>query len=112
MTSPQSWLRKPRATVRIDTTVPWAAWMKLLRRQFSGGKAETGPRIEVLDRLSLGGKKSLLLISIEDRHMLVGIGEDAAPSIHNIESRRQIGTSRLSADCKTNALRSRKRVRG
>jgi len=85
--------------------------MKVLRRRFSGGKAETGPRIEVLDRLSLGGKKSLLLVSIEDRHLLVGVGEDAAPSIHNIEGRRQIGASRLSAGCKKNALRSRKQVR-
>lgn len=110
MTSLQSWLRKPRATVRIDTTRPWAVWMKLLRRQFGGGKAESGPRIEVLDRLPLGGKKSLLLISIEDRRLLVGVGEDAAPSIHSIESRRLIGASRLSGGCNRNALGRRKQV--
>lgn len=111
MTSLQSWLRKPRATIRIDTTVPWAGWMKLLRRQFRGGAIETGLSIEVVDRLALGGKNSLLLITIENSHMLVGVGENAAPTIHRVESRRQIGTSRLCDGRKRNALASRKQVR-
>jgi Flagellar biosynthesis protein, FliO len=81
MTSLQAWLSKPRATVRVDRTVPWSAWMKALRRPFSSRQADTRPRIEILDRLSLGGKKSLLLIAIEGRRLLVGVGEDAAPSI-------------------------------
>jgi flagellar biogenesis protein FliO len=95
MTSLQSWLSKPRATVRIDTVVPWAAWMKMLRRPFGSGKPDLRPRIEVLDRLALGGKKSLLLISIEDRQLLVGVGEDATPSIVHFEGERRVSSNLL-----------------
>jgi flagellar biogenesis protein FliO len=96
MTALQNWLSKPRTTVRIDTTVRWAGWMKLLRRPFSGRQADLRPRIEVLDRLSLGGKKSLLLISIEGRRLLVGVGEDAAPSVSGLDEVCRAGPSRIS----------------
>ena len=96
MTALQNWLSKPRTTVRIDTTVRWAGWMKLLRRPFSSRRADLRPRIEVLDRLSLGGKKSLLLISIEGRRMLVGVGEDAAPSVSGLDEVCRAGLSRIS----------------
>jgi hypothetical protein len=88
MKSLQSWLSRPRATVRIDTTIPWSGWIKILRRPFGSGKPDVRPRIEVLDRLALGGKKSLLLIAIEERRLLIGVGENAAPSLLNIECRR------------------------
>ncbi len=92
MTFLQSWLSKPRATVRIDTAVPWAAWTKLLRRPFMGRQDDMRTRIEVLDRLSLGGKKSLLLISIEGRRLLVGVGEGATPSISTFEKVRGLSS--------------------
>lgn len=110
MTSLQNWLSKPRTTVRIDATVRWAAWMKLLRRPFSNGQADLRPRIEVLDRLSLGGKKSLLLISIEGRRLLVGVGEDAAPSVSGLDDVRSVGSSRNSSGRATR-LRGRRIVR-
>ena len=94
MTPLQAWLSKPRAIVRVDRAVPWAAWMKVLRRPFSGRHTDSGPRIEVLDRLSLGGKKSLLLISIEGRQLLVGVGEEATPSISTFEKVRGLSLSR------------------
>jgi flagellar biogenesis protein FliO len=94
MTFLQTWLSKPRATVRIDTAVPWAGWMKLLRRPFTGKQDDMRTRIEVLDRLSLGGKKSLLLITIEGRRLLVGVGEDATPSISTLEDVRGLSSSR------------------
>jgi flagellar biogenesis protein FliO len=111
MTPLQNWLSKPRASVRLDATVPWAAWMKILRRPFGSGKPDLRPRIEVLDRLALGGKKSLLLISIENRRLLVGVGEDAAPSIVHFESRRG-SASNVPVLGKRAAVRGRKRVRG
>lgn len=95
MTPLQAWLSKPRATVRVDRTVPWAAWMEVLLRPFSGRHAASRPRIEVLDRLSLGGKKSLLLIAIEGRRLLVGVGEGAAPSISTFEEDRRLSASGL-----------------
>jgi flagellar biogenesis protein FliO len=94
MTPLQFWLRKPRATVRIDRTVPWAAWMSVLRRPFRGRAVDSRPRIEVLDRLSLGGKKSLLLIAIEGRRLLIGVGEGAAPSISPFDEIRRAASSR------------------
>ena len=109
MSSLQSWLSKPRATVRIDRTIPWSAWMKALRRPFAGGKPDMHPRIEVLDRLALGGKKSLLLVAIEERRMLIGVGEDAAPWLLNIE-RRRTAPSKLTARRSRVALRARRRA--
>jgi flagellar biogenesis protein FliO len=85
--------------------------MKMLRRPFGSGKPDLRPRIEVLDRLALGGKKSLLLIAIDDRRLLVGVGEDAAPSIVHFESRRR-AASNVPVRGKRAAVRGRKRVRG
>lgn len=96
MTSLQGWLSKPRTTVRIDSTIPWAAWMKKLRRPFSGDRADPRPRIEVLDRVSLGGKKSLLLISVGKRRMLIGVGDTDAPSLLSFEQPCQsTGSNRI-----------------
>lgn len=97
MTPLQSWLSKPRATVRVDATVPWTAWIKALRRPFSVKQIDSRPRIEVLDRLSLGGKKSLLLIAIEGRRLLVGVGENTAPSISALEEIKRVASSLPSA---------------
>ena len=106
----QNWLNKPRATVRIDTTVRWAGWMKVLRRPFTGSPNDMRTRIEVLDRLSLGGKKSLLLISIEGRRLLVGVGEDATPSISAFEELRAPSSSHLPSRTRR-ALRAGRMVR-
>jgi flagellar biogenesis protein FliO len=81
MSTLTDWLTKPRATVRVETTAPWAAWMKLLRRSFVQRSSERRARIEVLTRLALGGKKSLLLISVEGSRMLVAVGEEGAPTL-------------------------------
>ena len=89
MTPLQAWLTKPRAHVRIDTSVRWGDWMNLLRRPFLGRCSNSArPRFEVLDRLALGGKKSLLLVSIEGCRLLVGVGEEAAPSISPFDELR------------------------
>lgn len=111
MTSLQSWLSKPRATVRVDTAVRWAGWMNLLRRPFAGKQIDLRPRIEVLDRLSLGGKKSLLLISIEGRRLLIGVGEDAAPSVSALDAIRRVGPSRA-AGLRPRTPRGKRMVRG
>jgi flagellar biogenesis protein FliO len=84
--------------------------MKLLRRPFLSRQADLRPRIEVLDRLSLGGKKSLLLISIEGRRLLVGVGEDAAPSVSRLDEVGSVGRSRKSP-AKMTRLRGGKIVR-
>jgi flagellar biogenesis protein FliO len=110
MTPLQNWLSKPRTTVRIDATVRWGGWMKLLRRPFSGRQADLRPRIEVLDRLSLGGKKSLLLVSIEGRRLLVGVGEDAAPSVSGLDEFCRTGSSRISP-VKARKVRGKRIVR-
>lgn len=110
MTFLHTWLGKPRATVRVDTTVPWGAWMKALRRPFTGKQDDMRARIEVLDRLPLGGKKSLLLISIDGHRLLVGVGEDAAPSISALETVRTQASSRLTSRTRQTS-RGTRRVR-
>jgi flagellar biogenesis protein FliO len=94
MTFLRAWLNKPRAIVRIDATAPLATWLRSLRRPFRGKQVVGRARIEVLDRLSLGGKKSLLLISIEGRRLLIGIGDDASPSISTFDAVPSIAGSR------------------
>ena len=111
MTSLQGWLSKPRATVRVDTAISWAGWMSLLRRPFASKQTDSRPRIEVLDRLSLGGKKSLLLISIEGRRLLIGVGEDAVPSISAFDAVRRVGPSRA-AGLSPRTQRGKRVVRG
>ena len=81
MSTLADWLTKPRATVRVEATVPWGTWMKTLRESFARRSAERRARIEILTRLSLGGKKSLLLISVEGSRMLVAVGEEGAPTL-------------------------------
>jgi flagellar biogenesis protein FliO len=110
MTPLQSWLSKPRAIVRIDRTVPWAAWLRVLQRPFGGRHTDARPHIEVLDRLSLGGKKSLLLIAIEGRRVLVGVGEDASPSVTLFDEIKQVPSLRPFARG-TRALRGRRMAR-
>lgn len=111
MTPLQRWLSKPRTRVRIDATLPWTAWTKMLRRPFGNSTPDSRPRIEVLDRLSLGGKKSLLLIAIAERHLLVGVGEDAAPSIVGFESRCQSAAPESSPRSRRHAARGRRKAR-
>ena len=111
----QAWLTKPRATVRIDASMPWAAspwaaWMKVLRRPFAGKQVADRIRIEVLDRLSLGGKKSLLLVSIEGRRLLVGVGDDAPPSIAELDAIGSAPSSRVPLQT-VKARQRRRRVR-
>ena len=81
MSTLADWLTKPRATVRVETAAPWAAWMQALRSSFARRRTARRARIEVLSRLALGGKKSLLLISVEGSRMLVAVGEEGAPSL-------------------------------
>lgn len=96
MTALHAWLSKPRASVRIDTSVRWGGWVGMLRQLSSRKRKSSRPRLEVLDRLSLGGKKSLLLISVSGRRVLVAVGETAAPSITPLDagSRRSARASR------------------
>jgi len=70
-----------------DTSIDSEMPMTKIMREFPR------PRIEVLDRLSLGGKKSLLLIAIEGRRLLVGVGEGAAPSISAFDRVRRLSAS-------------------
>ena len=102
MTFLQAWLSKPRTTVRIDAAAPLATWLRCLRRPFRGKRVVGRARIEVLDRLSLGGKKSLVLISIEGRRLLIGVGDDASPSISTFDTIPSLAGSRqLSRDRRT-----------
>ncbi len=37
--------------------------------------------MEVIDRLSLGGRKSLLLVSLEERRFVVAVSGDQVPAV-------------------------------
>jgi len=61
-----------------------------LRLPLRGKRNDARQRIELLDRLSLGGKKALLLVIIDGRRLLVGVGEDGAPSISTLDNMARI----------------------
>jgi hypothetical protein len=92
MSTLAEWLTKPRATVRVETRAPWAAWMKALRGSFAQRSGRRQARLEVLARLALGGKKSLLLISVDGSRMLVAVGEDGAPTLVKLGRSPMSGT--------------------
>jgi flagellar biogenesis protein FliO len=92
MSTLAEWLTKPRATVRVEARAPWAAWMKALRGCFGQRSARRQARMEVLARLALGGKKSLLLISVDGSRMLVAVGEDGAPTLVKVGRSPMSGT--------------------
>lgn len=81
MSALTDWLAKPRATLRLEASAPWAGWMKALRGSLVRRSTQRRARMEVLARLGLGGKKTLLLISVEGSRMLVAVGEDGAPTL-------------------------------
>lgn len=85
MSTLQAWLTKPRASVRIDTASRFGGWFQLFRHLSAGKRKSERPRLEVIDRLSLGGKKSLLLVSIESRRFLVALSETGVPSITRLD---------------------------
>ena len=93
MTPLQTWLARPRASVRIDTSFRWGGWMKVLRQLSPGTRKHAGQRLQVLDRVSLGGKKSLLLVSVRGQHLLVGVGDAAAPSVTRLDASRLLPRS-------------------
>ncbi len=80
---------------------PLAVWtavrQALLRLAVRAKRNEVGEGIELVDRLSLGGKRALLLVAVDGRRMLVGVGEDGAPSISALEGTAPF--SQRSADC-------------
>jgi hypothetical protein len=88
MTVLQRWLHRPCATIRFDTAVEWPGWTRRLRGIFLGRRrALDGSRLEVLDRLSLGGKRSLTLVAAGGRQILVASGESDAPSMRELRPR-------------------------
>jgi Flagellar biosynthesis protein, FliO len=81
-----NWLPNGGTAVDTQSASPWSGWMQTLKLHFSGQRGKDRTRIEVLDRVSLGGKKSLVLISVDGRRMLVGVGEEAAPTISPLDA--------------------------
>lgn len=67
--------------------ISWATWIQsALRLPLRTKPIEVRERIELLDRMSLGGKKALLLVAIDGRRLLVGVGEEGAPSISSLDA--------------------------
>ncbi len=68
---------------------PWSGWLQAALRLPLGAKpVAPRERLEVVDRLPLGGKKSLLLISLGGQRLLVGVGEQGAISVQTLAQRK------------------------
>jgi len=58
------------------------AWLTLRFAASRGlGKKERGNRLEVIERLSLDAQRSLLIVRVDQRRLLIGVGAGAAPQL-------------------------------
>ena len=77
--------REPKAEPAAAAAMPWARWVRAaLQLPLHKRQKDAAERIELLDRLSLGGRKALLLVAVSGRQMLVGVGEDGPRSITSL----------------------------
>ena len=64
------------------------AWLLLLCSGFRIGGTRVGPpRMQVLEMMSIGPKKQLVLVSCDGETYLIGTGPESVQAIHRIDSR-------------------------
>lgn len=63
---------------------PAAGWIAAVCLRFARSKREDEIGMEVIDRLSLGGRKSLLLIALEQRRFVVAVSGEQVPAVTEI----------------------------
>ncbi len=61
------------------SVLAWASLRWLAARGL--GKAAGGKRLEVLERLTLDSQRSLVVVRVERRRLLIGVGTGAAPQL-------------------------------
>ncbi len=75
------------------------------------GKATRESRLKIVDRLSLGGKQSLAVVSFDGSRYLVAIGAEGAPGLMRVQpapaSEGAFGYARLHAKRVPSALASK-----
>ena len=60
---------------------PLAGWLATVCLRFARSKRRDEIGMEVIDRLSLGGRKSLLLVALEDRRFVVAVSGEQVPAV-------------------------------
>jgi flagellar biogenesis protein FliO len=97
----------------VQSPASWFAWMRAaLRFPVRMKRSDARSRIELLDRLSLGGKRALLLVAIDGCRLLVGVGEDGAPAISTLDKVARIpGTGTRSSAARPIRRRRSQRAR-
>ena len=70
-----------------DKSVGWAGWlMKRLR-----GQKGVRPRLELLERITIGPRQTAALIEAEGRRALVVCSAEGSPAIYPLASRAESG---------------------
>ena len=58
-----------------------AGWLTAVRTRFARIKTRDDVGVEVIDRLSLGGRKSLLLVALDHRRFVVAVSGEQVPAV-------------------------------
>lgn len=73
-------------------SIGFAERMMAVVRRWNRSRSAVEGRMEVIDRLPLGGKKSLLLVSLEQRRFVVAVSGELVPAVTELAGN---GTSDL-----------------
>jgi flagellar biogenesis protein FliO len=60
---------------------PLIGWLATVCLRFTRSKKRGDAEMEVIDRLSLGGRKSLLLVALEQRRFVVAVSGEQVPAV-------------------------------
>jgi hypothetical protein len=60
---------------------PLTGWIATMCLRFTRSKKRDGAEMEIIDRLSLGGRKSLLLVALEQRRLVVAVSGEQVSAV-------------------------------
>jgi flagellar biogenesis protein FliO len=67
----------------------WAGWLVKKLRAKRGAQ----PRLELLERIALGPRQSLVLVEAEGRRILVATSAEGAPAFYALDMRGSLATT-------------------
>lgn len=76
------------ATTVLDSTQGLAGWVLCLLRNLRGGRKVQQKQLQLVETLSLGGKRQLMLVLCAGESFLVGGGMESVETIVRLKSER------------------------
>jgi flagellar biogenesis protein FliO len=75
------------SSTRADSEIQGVAgWVLSLLRGYRGDRVIQRNQMRVVERLALGGRRQLMLVSCGEKHFLVGCGPDSVETIVRVKT--------------------------